>query len=352
MRIAINCAKVDGPFGGANRFATNLETGLEAAGHYVTRALEPDLDVIIIVISHDGLRLVAFSPADIAAYKKAYPNVMVVQRVNGSDEHRGYDNGTNKRLLEANQCADHTIFVSDFMRTFWAERGINKPEDCTVIKTGADEEVFHDKGHEPHTPGTPVKFITHHWSANYMKGFDIYERLDQMLVMPKWKDRIEFTFIGNTPLGYDLKNAKCLPPMDGDALADILREHDAYVTASRYEAGGNHYIEALQCGLPVLHLDHGSSPEYCKEFGVTFQLSDFEEKLEEFLESLAILEAKTQTCTYSDSSMSQAYVSTVENLVKQHKKTSASNQPFKFTVYKWQKKLTNLRRRIANRLAR
>ncbi len=85
MRIAINVKTVNQPFGGANNFAKNLFKGFTDKGHYVTNKLEKNLDFIIIVISHDSLRLVSFSPDDVRAYKKAYPNVRVIHRINTCD---------------------------------------------------------------------------------------------------------------------------------------------------------------------------------------------------------------------------------------------------------------------------
>jgi hypothetical protein len=40
-----------------------------------------------------------------------------------------------------------------------------------------------------------------------MKGFDVYNKIDQMLSDPAWKGKIEFTYIGNLPKGYQFKNA-------------------------------------------------------------------------------------------------------------------------------------------------
>ena len=126
MRISINVKTINEPFGGANNFAKNLSKGLISRGHYVTNKLEKNLDFIIIVISHDSLRLVSFSPEDVKAYKKAFPNVLVIHRINSCDEHRGYDNGTNKRVIKTNKIADYTIFVSKFIKSFGREKDFQR----------------------------------------------------------------------------------------------------------------------------------------------------------------------------------------------------------------------------------
>ena len=41
-----------------------------------------------------------------------------------------------------------------------------------------------------------------------MKGFDVYKKLDDLLSTSEWKNKIEFTYIGNLPKGFNFKNAK------------------------------------------------------------------------------------------------------------------------------------------------
>ncbi len=354
LRVALNARSVDGPFGGANQFAKNIAEALRAAGHVVVERLEPGLDVILIIASHDALRLVAIPPADIAAYKKANPGVIVIQRVNASDEQRGGSIGQNQRVLAANRIADHTLFVSAFMRDFWAERGIHidDPNRHTVIHTGADESIFHPRSGAVWDGKQPFRLVTHHWSSNFLKGFDYYERLDTMLGYAPWKDRFAFTYVGNMPAGFAMKNAKHVPPTSGSALADILRSHHGYVTAARFEPGGNHYIEAIQCGLPVLHLDHGSLVEYCGDYGVTFDSVDFPDKLEAMRDGYAELRSRVLNCPYGAAAMSATYVDLMERLVAGQPASTRTSHPLSFRSYLARKELTALRRMIGNWLAR
>ena len=306
MKISINVKTINEPFGGANNFAKNLFKGLMSKGYYVTNKLEKDLDFIIIVVSHDSLRLVSFSPEDVKAYKKAFPNVCVIHRINSCDEHRGYNNGTNERVIKTNKIADHTIFVSKFIKSFWERKGLAKKQS-SVILTKANKKIFNPLKRNKWDKKKPIKIITHHWSSNFMKGFDIYQRLDEMLILKKWKNKIKFSFIGRTPLGYDLKNSKIIKPLRDHSLSRELKNHHLYLTASRYEAAGNHYIEALQCGLPVLHLNHGSLPEYCNKFGITFDLHNFERKLEEIILKYDFFFKKLSKYNFNDDDMINEY---------------------------------------------
>ena len=141
MRISINVKTINEPFGGANNFAKNLSKGFRNKGFYVTNKLERNLDIIIIIVSHDSLRLVSFSPEDVKAYKRAFPNVCVIHRINSCDEHRAYNNGTNERVAKANKIADHTVFVSKFIKLFWQEKGLTQ-NNSSVIHTKANKKIF------------------------------------------------------------------------------------------------------------------------------------------------------------------------------------------------------------------
>jgi len=108
---------------------------------------------------------------------------------------------------------------------------------------------------------------------------------------PEWRGRIEFTYIGNLPRGFAFRNGRYVAPLDGKALADELRSHHAYVTASINEPGGNHQNEGALCGLPLLFRRSGCLPEYCEGYGVSFDETDFTARLQQLIDrynSLAV----------------------------------------------------------------
>ncbi len=351
LRIAINARRVEGPYGGANRFAGNVDAWFRAAGHSVSRSLERNLDLILIVASHDA-GLASFPASMAIAYRQAFPRTVLVQRVNACDEQRGFDQGRNRAIRALNRYADHTVFVSEFMREFWAERGIDRRRSSSTILTGADRKVFHPRGSADWDGFSPFRLVTHHWSANYLKGFDVYERLDAMLAEAPWRDHFEFTFVGNLPLGCMLRNTRVLEPRDGDALADTLREHHGYVTAARFEPGGNHYIEAMQCGLPVLHLAHGSLPEYCAPYGVTFSLTDFEHRLVEMRNRYRLLREAVLRCTYDDKAMADEFLDLAERLCAARRASPIGSQsrPLRFHMARAQSAWRSLRERLSDRI--
>lgn len=75
--------------------------------------------------------------------------------------------------------------------------------------------------------------------------------------------------IGRWPKELVWKSARTFPAAHGAKLAGLLRQCDGYITASLHEPGGMHFIEGLQCGLPLLfHLDGGGIVELGSRFGI------------------------------------------------------------------------------------
>ena len=60
---------------------------------------------------------------------------------------------------------------------------------------GADSEIFNSHEKKVWDKNTKLKLVTHHWGANWNKGFDTYVKIDQMLNLQEWKNIIEFTYI-------------------------------------------------------------------------------------------------------------------------------------------------------------
>ena len=128
-----------------------------------------------------------------------------------------------------------------------------------------------------------MRIVTHHWGANWNKGFDIYLELDKLISSTKWKNKISFTYIGNLPKKFKFENTKVIMPLSGKNLAEAIKKNHIYLTASINEPSGNHHIEGAQCGLPLLYINSGGIPEYCSGFGEIFDKYNFEQKLEKLM---------------------------------------------------------------------
>jgi glycosyltransferase involved in cell wall biosynthesis len=165
--------------------------------------------------------------------------------------------------------ADKVVFISGWLQEYFKERGFSR--DSSVIYNGCNLENFGIE--ENHKISNPVKIVTHHWSDNYMKGFDIYAEIDRFLIQNPGS--FEFTYVGRYWSGYTPQATKIVSPITGDKLGSELKKHDIYVTASRNEPCGMHHIEGAACGLPVLyHSDTGGIKELCKNHGLEFNNFD------------------------------------------------------------------------------
>ena len=143
MKVSIGSRIIDGPWGGGNLFVVNLKKFLQKNGHSVIHDLcDKDIDIILLTDPRSRKESSStFNHEDIKKYKKfVNPNVVVIQRINECDERKGTDY-INKYYLDASECADHVIFVSNWLKQIYVSIGM--PESKTsVIMSGADEKVF------------------------------------------------------------------------------------------------------------------------------------------------------------------------------------------------------------------
>lgn len=264
MKIYINRRPVDGAWGGGNRFLKALVQGLGRRGHSVSYNLtESDID-----------KYVCFDPRP-NDRGESYENIFDASRSTGGKLiQRVGDIGSHgkpalRKMVELSVGrSDEVIFVSE-----WARNSINYNGPCQVIYNNPVPE-FAAARKLPREIEGDVKIVTHHWSDNLMKGFDIYRALD------KWigeNGGIEFTYCGRWPkeLG-GLKNSKHIQPLDhSEDIAELITESDIYLTASLSEPSGNHAIEAKFTGLPILyHSMGGGIVEYCRDFGTPYSNLD------------------------------------------------------------------------------
>ncbi len=319
MKISINARRISGPYGGGAAFTESFDRYMQSRGHQVYRRLVPGLDAIVIAVFQPGLKIGAYTTDEIREYITLNPNTAVVLRANTCDEQRGSDLGANRGIMQTSVFVDHVVFISNFLQTHFRNKGLNPGIPQSVILNGADASIFNPQGRADWQKGQKLKIVTHHWSANFMKGFDIYERLDQLLARKPYKDLFEFTIIGNIPLGVDFKNTTIMEPMDRPALGKELKKHHVYLTATRNEAAGMHHIEGMLSGLPVLYLKSGALPEYCGPYGIGFDLVDFEEKLMLMRDEFQNLRQRVLSCPYTSDAMVKAYGDLVEQLVQARK---------------------------------
>jgi glycosyltransferase involved in cell wall biosynthesis len=316
MKISIGSKIQYGPWGGGNQFAINLSQYLLTHGDQVCFNLEdPDIDVILLTEPRINLRVSAYGSREIIKYLLLKnPNAIIVHRINECDERKG-SSTINRLIMAANKIADHTVYVSAWLKELYSKLGLYPSNH--VILNGANTDIFHRKGCRLWERDEPLRLVTHHWGNHWLKGFDIYEKLDQLLNTPKYKGKIAFTYIGHLPIGFNFSHTTFQSPLFGEELANNLRKNHVYLTASRNEPGSNHQNEGACCGLPILYIKSGSLPEYCDGFGISFLPENFDEKLDEMIENYEFWASRMDQFPHTADRMCAAYTQLFQDLLDQ-----------------------------------
>jgi len=310
-RVAINMRPTSAPWGGGNQWLVQTLRCLAARGWAVSHRLDAAVDAIVIVEPRVG-GLVTFGPDDIRDHRRRHPRAVCLHRVNECDARKGTTD-VDALLAEANALADFTVFVSEWLRDHHTARWFDRDRPHAVIRNGADPAIFHPLGADLLRPGEPFRLVTHHWSDNWLKGFDVYREIDDLIAGGGLPDT-ELWVIGRWPAEIRWKAARTHVPVTGPALASLLRHCHAYVTASRWEPGPMHPVEGAQCGLPVVyHEDGGGLVETCRRYGVAFR-GDVRAAILEARERWTELRAKVLANAPSGDAMSVAYARELQRL--------------------------------------
>jgi len=340
MKVSIGTKIQKGPWGGGNLFAINLRDYLIKEGHeVVTNLNDDDIDIILITEPRKSSESSAYTHFDVKKYID-YVNseALVVHRINECDERKN-TNYVNRYLINVNKIADQTVFVSSWLKDLYEDQGINKINN-NVIMAGANSAIFNNKDFEPWNGKEKIKIVTHHWGANWNKGFDSYVLIDKLISQKKWKEKIEFTYIGNLPKKFSFENSNVVSPLSGEALAKEIKKNHLYITGSLNEPSGNHHIEAAQCGLPLLYINSGGIPEYCKNFGVMYDDDDLEIKLEELIKKYDGYINELKTYSFNSDKMSNNYLSlfkesiSKKDIILKSRFSSRGNLIFYKKIYK------------------
>ncbi|MBI4435317.1 hypothetical protein HY630_01465 [Candidatus Uhrbacteria bacterium] len=342
MNIAIGMKITQGPFGGGNQFGKYLSSFLQNLGHHVFFDLDCDkLDIILLTDPRTSMQSVTFGPLEIMRYvNDINSSVLLVQRINECDERKG-THGLNRLLSAANGIMDHTVFISSWLERLHRKQNLFT-KNSSVIKNGADRSVFTYQRKQLPTD-RKIRLVTHHWSANWNKGWDVYSHLDQLLATTNLGEQLEFSYIGNVPAKTSLKVTNIIPPLSGAELAQELHRHNVYISASVNEPAGMHHIEGALCGLPLLYRNSGALPEYCNGYGIRFDgVTDFKECLETLVEQYDVFAQHMSRYNHTSERMCQEYLDLFERILRHrdgilsHRQRKNFSLLHKFVIRGWQ----------------
>lgn len=259
MKIYVMYEFKEGPYGGANQFLKAMKDYFKTEG-YFTECIE-DADIVLFNSSN--------LTREVLRAKKKYENKIFIERLDGPVRLYLYQNKGDKRDLIANIMnyfvADATIFQTKYSREANYQLGLKPNAYETIIINAPDENIFHIDGKSEFNRKRKIRLIASSWSANWNKGFEVYQYLDEKLNFEKY----EMIFVGNSPITF--QNITKMEPLASQELADLMRTCDVYITASENDPCSNSLIEAMFCGMPALALKRGGHPEIVGKAGMLFE---------------------------------------------------------------------------------
>jgi glycosyltransferase involved in cell wall biosynthesis len=245
------------PSGGGHQFLRALSRELERRGlRLEANRISGDTRTCLFnSFNFDAARLRRFARED----------VRMVHRVDGPiGVYRGFDDGTDKHVIELNHAfADATVVQSRYSLEKHAELGLEL-RSPVLIPNAPDPEIFHPPAAPTSLGGRRLRVIATSWSDNPRKGSDVLEWLDRHLD----EDELEVTFAGRTEMRF--ARIRVVGPLASQELAELLRAQDVYLAPSRDDPCSNALLEGLACGLPAAFLRSGGHPELVGEGGLGF----------------------------------------------------------------------------------
>ena len=298
--ITFNQKPVKSPWGGGNQWLLGFVQYLKKNGYRVNYKLGRK-SICVFIVNSKGLidsrwrsrkaNHITFGIDELNNFKLKYPGVQCIQRVNDTGIHRG-NNTINDIFQKVNELCDHTVFISSWVHKYHSKVWWNDNKPYSVINNSADSSIFSPVGGSIWDKKEPFKIVTHHWSSNFQKGFETYKRLDDLIDEGVVKNT-ELYIVGNYPKEIKWKSAKLVSPLFGIEMANMLRSCHTYITASKHEASGMHWIEGVQCGLPLLFSREGGAvADLGKTYGVSIDndlpavIKDIKNNYDEYRQSV------------------------------------------------------------------
>ena len=261
MKLAIAYTFMEGPYGGGNQFLKALRNQLAQQNSYT-----PDIKQASALLANANPGSLSRLLRQLTAFKQQHPRKPIIVRIDGPTSLvRG--KGAHIDQLTAKMIdlhADGLIYQSDWSKNKNREMFNTHAPYQTTIHNAVNQKIFHPSATNPANPSNKIQLIASSWSSNMRKGFDIYKHLDQHL---DWT-RYAMTFVGNSPIPF--RNINILPPVPSAELAQLLRQHHLYITASKNDPCSNALLEALACGLPAIVRNSGGHPELVANSGILF----------------------------------------------------------------------------------
>lgn len=294
------------PYGGGNQFMLALRKAFEHLGvNVVVNRVRSDVDVYICNS--------AWFDTKIFERKSSSKPIKMIHRIDGPITlYRGQGSEEDDKIFMLNkQFASATVFQSAYSFKESCNLGYS-PVSPVIIHNAVDSEIFNTKGRIKDDDRQKISLISTSWSDNPRKGGPFYKWLDDNLDFT----RFDYTFVGR--VNQEFENIKHISPQDSEDLADLLRKHDIYITASLHEPCSNALLEALACGMPALYRNDGGSSELVEFGGLPFDdKADFLHQLNRLASYLESFQSTIYLKSIEE--IAGSYLSLARKVVQYHK---------------------------------
>lgn len=331
MKISIWYNYTNDPYGGSNNFLRRLGHSFRVRGIEPIFGFDAKADVLLLnafvcgpnqylnvgqvsqAWSRGRVNFIGRLPGAVHLFRRLPRSGMpIIHRVDGVTGLYGRKSFSADHLTrEINQFADTTIFQSKFCLTSFQEFGM-RPCRSVVINNGVPLNIFYPEERSMNL-GSKIRLVAVSWSKNPMKGF---ATLAELSTLPN----VTLTFIGNWADGIDRKAVSVLGARTEREIAEILRQHDAFVHAAINEPSSNAIVEALASGLPVLYRDSGGNAELVKDCGMAFT-DNLEMSITSFIDGLRDYRRRTfeQRQRFSIDFTAEQYLQSITQTVESFK---------------------------------
>jgi glycosyltransferase involved in cell wall biosynthesis len=309
MNITIAYNFKDGPFGGGNQFLKALRNEFIRRSWYTGNIEQAD---IILYNSYFSDTLEYY---DLLYNLKRRKRPIYLHRLDGifseyrgSSFHRRYDMLTSHWSKIA---SDGVIFQNDFCRDAQMNFGFPKHIPHVCITNAPDPSLFYPSECIP--AGDKIRIVYTSWSSNQRKGFPSLSFLDNTLDFKKY----DFTFAGNVPEDFSLKNIKVMPPLASKELGQLLRKQHIFIGLSHGEPCSNAILEAMHSGIPVIIRNSGGNSEFVPYGAVLF---DRDEDIPSLIDMVwnDHLKYKTSLCPLGIEDIADQYINFAKALCEDH----------------------------------